>query len=47
MRKLLPLLLLSISLSALGKEDVLHLYNWNDYIAPETSSASKSSVPAR
>jgi spermidine/putrescine transport system substrate-binding protein len=36
MRKLLLLLLLSISLSALGKEDVLHLYNWNDYIAPET-----------
>ena len=30
-----PALLLA-SLPALAKEDVLHLYNWNDYIAPET-----------
>jgi len=25
-----------VSLPALAKDDVLHLYNWNDYIAPET-----------
>ncbi len=31
----MPVLLL-VSLPALAKEDVLHLYNWNDYIAPET-----------
>jgi len=35
MRKLLPLLLVLVSLPALA-EDVLHVYNWNDYIAPET-----------
>ena len=35
MRKLLGLLLLA-SLPALAKDDVLHLYNWNQYIAPET-----------
>ena len=31
----LPVLLLA-SLPALASEDVLHVYNWNDYIAPET-----------
>lgn len=35
MRKLLLTLML-ISASALAKEDVLNLYNWNQYIAPET-----------
>ena len=37
MRKLHPLLLLLlVSLPALAKDDLLHVYNWNDYIAPET-----------
>ena len=36
MKKLLCLLLLRSSLPALAKDDVLHVYNWNDYIAPET-----------
>ncbi|HYL17786.1 MAG TPA: spermidine/putrescine ABC transporter substrate-binding protein [Burkholderiales bacterium] len=36
MKKLLCLLLLTIGLPALAKDDVLHVYNWNDYIAPET-----------
>lgn len=35
MRKLLLTLML-LSASALAKEDVLNLYNWNQYIAPET-----------
>ena len=35
MKKLFCLMLL-VSLPALAKDDVLHLYNWNDYIAPET-----------
>lgn len=35
MRKLLMLVLL-VSLPAAAKDDVLHVYNWNDYIAPET-----------
>jgi spermidine/putrescine transport system substrate-binding protein len=35
MKKLLGLILL-VSLPALAEEDVLHLYNWNQYIAPET-----------
>ncbi|HTS51830.1 MAG TPA: extracellular solute-binding protein, partial [Burkholderiales bacterium] len=35
MRKLLCLLLLA-GAPALAKEDVLNVYNWNDYIAPET-----------
>ncbi len=35
MKKLLCLLWL-LSLPALAKDDVLHLYNWNDYLAPET-----------
>ena len=35
LRNLLGVLLL-VSLPALAKEDVLHLYNWNQYIAPET-----------
>ncbi len=34
MKKLLPLLLLLASLPAPAKDE-LHLYNWNDYIAPE------------
>jgi spermidine/putrescine transport system substrate-binding protein len=33
---LLLLLLLPASLPAAAKDDVLHLYNWNQYIAPET-----------
>ena len=36
MKRLLCLFLLLASLPALAKEDVLHVYNWNDYIAPET-----------
>jgi spermidine/putrescine transport system substrate-binding protein len=35
MKKLLCVLLLA-ALPALAKEDVLNVYNWNDYIAPET-----------
>lgn len=35
MRKLMCLLLLAAA-PALAKEDVLNVYNWNDYIAPET-----------
>jgi spermidine/putrescine transport system substrate-binding protein len=35
MKKLLCLLAL-LSLPALAKDEVLNLYNWNDYIAPET-----------
>ncbi|HEY7760359.1 MAG TPA: spermidine/putrescine ABC transporter substrate-binding protein [Burkholderiales bacterium] len=33
---LLSLLLLPAGLPAAAKDDVLHLYNWNQYIAPET-----------
>jgi spermidine/putrescine transport system substrate-binding protein len=36
MKRLLYLFLLLASLPALASEDVLHVYNWNDYIAPET-----------
>ncbi|PWT71964.1 MAG: spermidine/putrescine ABC transporter substrate-binding protein [Proteobacteria bacterium] len=36
MRETLIALLLLVSLPAAGKDDVLHVYNWNDYIAPET-----------
>ena len=36
MRKLLCLLLWLLSLPAVAKDEVLNLYNWNDYIAPET-----------
>src|SRR6202795_2761258 len=36
MKRLLSLFLLLASLPALAKDDVLHVYNWNDYIAPET-----------
>jgi spermidine/putrescine transport system substrate-binding protein len=36
MKRLLYLFLLLVSLPALASEDVLHVYNWNDYIAPET-----------
>jgi len=35
MKRLLWVVLLA-SLPALAKEDVLNVYNWNDYIAPET-----------
>ncbi len=35
MKRLLCLLLLS-SLTAFAKDDVVNVYNWNDYIAPET-----------
>ena len=35
MKRLLLLLCLA-SLPAAAKDDVLHLYNWNQYIAPET-----------
>ncbi|HMK23408.1 MAG TPA: spermidine/putrescine ABC transporter substrate-binding protein [Terriglobales bacterium] len=35
MKRLVCLLLLA-TLPALAKEDVLNVYNWNDYIAPET-----------
>jgi spermidine/putrescine transport system substrate-binding protein len=34
MKKLLPLLLLSLSLPAVAADE-LHLYNWNDYIDPD------------
>ena len=36
MKRLLCLLLLLASVPVLAKEDVLNVYNWNDYIAPET-----------
>jgi spermidine/putrescine transport system substrate-binding protein len=36
MRKLLFALLLLAGLPALAKDDVLHVFNWNNYIAPET-----------
>ena len=35
MKRLLCVLLLA-AIPALAKEDVLNVYNWNDYIAPET-----------
>ena len=46
MRKLLCLLWL-LSLPALAKEDVLHLYNWNDYIAPETLARFEKSCSCK
>ena len=36
MRKLLFAVLLSLALPAMAKDDVLNLFNWNNYIAPET-----------
>ena len=36
MRRILLLLLLLAGLPAQAKDDVLNLYNWNQYIAPET-----------
>ena len=36
MKRLLWLVLSLAALPALAKEDVLNVYNWNDYIAPET-----------
>jgi spermidine/putrescine transport system substrate-binding protein len=36
MRRLLPALIALLAAPALAQKDVLHLYNWNQYIAPET-----------
>src|SRR6202521_5057883 len=36
MKRLLWLVLSLAALPALAKDDVLNVYNWNDYIAPET-----------
>ena len=36
MKRLLVLLLALTALPALAAKDKLHLYNWNNYIAPET-----------
>src|ERR1700748_657710 len=36
MKKLAALVLLLAALPALAAKDQLHLYNWNNYIAPET-----------
>jgi spermidine/putrescine transport system substrate-binding protein len=36
MKRLVFTLLLLASLPALAQNAVLHVYNWNDYIAPET-----------
>ena len=36
MKKLLVLLALLVSLPAAAKDDVLHLYNWNNYMSDET-----------
>jgi spermidine/putrescine transport system substrate-binding protein len=36
MKKLLCLLVLVVSLPVAAKDDVLHLYNWNNYISEET-----------
>ena len=46
MKKLLYFLWL-VSLPALAKDDVLHLYNWNDYIAPETLARFEKSWTAK
>ena len=36
MKKLLALAILFVALPAAAQKDKLHLYNWNNYIAPET-----------
>src|SRR4249919_2618108 len=36
MKRLVVLLLVLAALPALAAKDQLHLYNWNNYIAPET-----------
>ena len=36
MKKLLVLLALLVSLPVAAKDDVLHLYNWNNYMSDET-----------
>jgi spermidine/putrescine transport system substrate-binding protein len=46
MKKLLPLLLLLASLPAPAKDE-LHLYNWNDYIAPETVARFEKSCKCK